>query len=322
MADPEVQSNARHAFLIPANSTAIASGDAVMLDTSNRLAVLTKTALGLARYVGIAADKWSQQIALDKYGTADAYTTPASFNSGLEHKVHVLCEDTVVNLAIVQTSGKLGAAVFASTVTTGAQIFTLLKPATGPDCVPIGHLERDFSGAAANDKQRVVVQPAFRNTTEADIQWWIDNHVEHGLIAAFDSTSLISYTAGGAFVNGRFFKVAYASAALGIVCASSTTKARNVLYYIGLGGTARIKDTKGVVFTYTTAGVSALSVMRNSHYWPTFSLEGVIFGIGLVRTASSILKASNVISVRRTARDFGFRKYITGNPTTAAPTLR
>ena len=59
MADPEVQSNARHAFLIPANSTAIAAGDAVMLDTSNRLAVLTKTALGRARYVGFAADKWS-----------------------------------------------------------------------------------------------------------------------------------------------------------------------------------------------------------------------------------------------------------------------
>ena len=234
----------------------------------------------------------------------------------------MLCEDTVVSIAITQTSGKAGQAVFASTVTTGAQVFTLLKPSTGPDCVPVGHLERDFSGATASDKQRVIVQPAFRNTTESDMQWWIDNHVEHGLIAAFDCTSLISYTAGGAFVNGRFFKVAYASAALGIVCASSTTKARNVLYFIGLGGTARLRDNKGVLFTYTTAGVTALSVMRNSHYWPTFSLEGVIFAVGLMRTASSNLKASNVISVRRTARDFGFRKYITGNPTTAAPTLR
>lgn len=323
MAEVEAQSNARHAFLIPANSTAIAVGDAVMLDTSNRLSPLTKTALGAARFVGFSADAWTSQIAVDKYGTADAYSTPASFASGAEHKVHVLAEDTVVSIAILETSGKAGHTVYASNVTSGGMIFTLVKPATGTACVPVGRLERDFSGATANDKQRVVVIPAFRNSTESDIQWWINNHVEHGLLPAFDSSSHISYTKGGAYVMGKYFAVAAATAALPIVCASSTTKARVVLYYIGLGGTARLKDTKNVLFTYTTAGVTAASVMRNSFYWPTFSLEGVIFGAGLIRTASSNMKASNVIAVRRTAQDYGFRKYITGNPlTTSAPTLR
>ena len=322
MAEVEVQSNARHAFVTPANSTDFYVGDAVMLDSSNRLAPLALTAIGTARFVGFSTDKWNSQIAYDKYGTVDAYSTPASFSGGADHKLHVLAEDTVVSLSITQTSGKLGNTVYASTVTAGAMIFTLLKPASGTACVPIGRLERDFSGATANDKQRVVVTPAFRNSAEPDMQWWINNHVESGLIPAFDCTSLISYTAGGAFVMGKFFSVARATAALGVVCASHASKARIVLYYIGLGGTARIKDTAAVRFTFTTAGTTAKDVIRNSRYWPTFSLEGVVFGGGLLRSASQDIKASRVVAIRRTAMDFGFRKYITGNPTTAAPTLR
>jgi len=315
----EVRTNARHGFFTPANSTAIAARDAVMLDTNNRLAPLTATALGAARFVGFCTDKWSNQVAIDTHGNGDAYTTPGSFQSGNKILLPVAMEDTVVKLAITETSGKAGNTVYASTLTSGAMVFTLLKPASA---IPVGRIEKDFTGATAGDVQDVIVIPVFRNTCETDIQHWINNHVEHGLVPAFDCTSLISYTAGAAIVNGRAFAVARATAALGVICASSTTKARTILYYIGLGGTARIKDTKGVLYTMTTAGATPAAAARNSQYFPSFSLEGVIFGAACVRTASSDIRASHVVIVRRSAQDFGFRKYITANPTTTAPVLR
>lgn len=314
----------RNGFFIPANSTAIAEGDAVMLDANDRLAPLTLTAIGGARFVGFAADSWSQTIAITKYKLdgVTAYSTPASFSNGSEHKIHCNLDGSVMALSLANTAGSAGDTVYASTVVSGAMVYTLTKPATALGMVAVGHLRNSFTGATANDFQEVITKPTAINSFQTDMAFWLQNHVEHGLIAAWDSSSVISYTAGGAFVGGKFFKVAYASAALAIQCASSTVKARTVLYYIGLGGTALLKDTKNVLYTMTTAGATAALAARNSHYWPTFSMEGVIFGVGILRTASSNLAASRVFAVRRSFEDIAFRKYITGNPMTTSPALK
>jgi len=321
MAARELKVTARNGFHIPANSTAIGLCDAVMLDTSNRLTPLTLTATGQARFVGFAADQWSQQIAIDLYGVVAAYSTPNSFNSGAVHRVHVIMDGSVVEIAISDTSGNAGDTVYASTVTSGAMIFTVTKPAGGAACVEVGHLKKSFTGATANDTQEVVVRPAFVNTLETDIQWYLNNHVIDGLTCAWDSTSHVSYAAGDVFVNGKYYHVAAATAALAWGCATHATKCRTVLFYVGTTGAAAVK-TGTVYFTMTTAGATVAAAARNSNYWPTFSLEGVIFGVGIFRSGSADLAASRVYSVRRSLQDIGWRKYITGNPTTGGPTLR
>jgi len=329
MAAREIKKTARNGFFIPANSTDIAALDAVMLDASDRLATLTKTAIGAARFVGFANAKWSATVANDVYQSegSNAYATPASFASGAKHQIHVLMDGSVVELSIDSTSGQAGDTVYASTVTTGAMIYSLSNPGAGAGQVAVGHLKNDIpAGASANDYQEVVVAPCMVNTFATDMAFFLANHVEHGLIAAWDSTSLISYTAGGAFVGGKYFKTAYASAALAVGCATHATKARVVLYYVNASGTPAIKDTGGSAsgFHFTAAGTTAAAVVKNSNYWPTFSIgDGVIFGGALLRTGSADLSAAHVFAFRRSIQDVSYRKYITGAVgRSGSPTLK
>ena len=312
-AGPEIFPSSRHAFVTPANSTDIGAGDAVMLDANSRLAPLSLTSLGASRFLGFTPDRWSSQIASDKYGTADAYTTPASFAAGVAHKMCVLMDPTVVAVPLENTSGKIGDAVFLKTATSGAQVFTLSQPATVGTVVFVGRLNETFSGATANDRQRVVVQPAMRNASaEGDIAFWLSNHVDEGLVVAFDDTSKVSYTAGGVYVGGRFFRVAAAQNLDVNVAAAHATKARISLVYVNTAGAVAVKDTGGIRFTFTAAGATALAVARNSWFWPTFSIEGVVIGAAVLRSNSANVAAGQVTYIRRSTYDVKVRKYITG----------
>lgn len=305
---------------LPANSQTLTKGDAVFLDVSDRLAPCGLNQLSAKRFVGILDAKWGAAEAYSKTGMHDAYTTPASYPEAA--KLRVLNQG-VVNLPVatpyVASSPNVaaGATVYLTDATQGAMIFSTLKPATGAACVPIGRLEMALpSDHTANDKRPVILMPTFRGSMETDIDQYLCNHVLNGLSVAWDSSSLVSYSAGVALVEGKRFSVAYASAALGIVCASVVSYARTVLYYVGLGGTALIKDRGGSGPTYTlaSAGTDSNSIPMNSKFWPTFTAEGVIFGAAVVRSASSILAAAKVKSVHRTARDFAFRRFILGGP--------
>lgn len=311
--NPEVLSSARYAYVTPANSTAFKSGDAVMIDTSNRLALLTATAQGRNGFLGFINEEWSSDIAVLKHGTSSAYSDPATYGI----KMRVVCAPSVVSVALTQTSGQAGDQVYLATASTGAYVFTLTKPSTAGTVVEIGKLERDIpSGAAASDPQWVILAPNAKQSYETDIDFYLNNHVIDGLHVQFNTTSKVAYRTGAVIVGGKYFRITSATG-LGIVCASHASKARMVLYYIGLGGTARLKDTNGVKFTLASAGTDCAVILKNSFFWPTFTYEGVIFGAGLLRTASSDLSSTDVAGIRRSVQDVKFRRVIKGNPYTS-----
>lgn len=318
---PQKFADARIGKFLPANSTDIAASDPVMLNTDDRIVPLTATAIGATRFVGFCESKWNAQVAADKWGNVTStgpYATPASWPVDLV----VLGPETVVEVAIANTSGKAGQVVYLGTASTGAYVFTLTQPATSGTVVTVGTLERSFTGATANDCQRVVVQPTMRSTYESAMEYWMANHVIDGLGVAFKATSAISFKIGKAFVGGKMFSLAAQGNTLAAAVTQHATKAQIVLYYMGTGGTALVK--KGSVrFTRTSAGATTAAIIKNSWFWPTFSFTaGVIFGAALYASNSTIATAPRVWTVRRSITDVKFRKSIKGNPyTSGQPTL-
>jgi hypothetical protein len=316
----------RTAYIIPANSTSLGDLDAVMYDADGRLAPCTASMLGNSRFAGFCCGPWSEQIACDKYGTTTAFSAPASFNSATgTARMGVLQEGNVVAVAITDTAGNRGDRVYLSTATSGAMTFTVSQP-DPVNQVWVGTLEKTFTGAAANDEQRVIVRPCSVNTADADIQFWLNNHVVDGLLPAFDSDSKISYTSGGVFVQGRHHQVAAGTALDMAACASHATLARIALVVVGNGGTVRAIDTGGVKVTMTTyaSGGTESTFAKNSHAWPTLSAgDGVPFGAVVFRSGSADIAASRVVIIRRSLKDTMFRRWITGNPySSGTPGLR
>ena len=204
-----------HGFLVPADSTDIAVGDAVMLDASKRLTPITKTSLGISRFVGFAVDRWSRQDALNKYGTIDAYLTPNSFTTpgarpaiwtnastdlkasikdllsetpSSQHKVHVLVHESVFRIPILESSGVARQRAYASVVDSGSMMFTLVEPLAGPSCVPVGHLQEDFGNASAGGAQLVVIASTYQiEYPEVPLDWINPSYIVQG---KFGSISL------------------------------------------------------------------------------------------------------------------------------------
>ena len=312
MPDPELRSYPKWGYFRPADSTALEGGDAVCVDSSGRLIAQTKSAYNAFRFVGICEDDWSSQVAQDEFQDTTLYTSPTT--SILRRVLH----HGVANLPIEATSGSAGDTVYLSTATQGSMTFTLTQPTTAAGTVVVGRIEQDFAGATSGAKQGVIIKPTFVEAFETDLEYYLNNHVIDGLSAAWDCTSLISYSSGKVMVGGRMFSLNYDSAALGIVCASHTTKCRIVLYYMTPAGAAAIRDqgSAGVVFTTGSfSPTNCTSCVRNSKLWPTFSQgDGVIFGAGLVRSASSIFTANRVRPVHRSVADIQYRRSILGNP--------
>jgi hypothetical protein len=312
MGNPELRASHRYGYFQPAASTTLGAGDAVSVDTSGKLIATTKILWNSHHFVGICEDDWSSVVAQDEYGDAALYTTPTTST------LRRVLTGGVANLPIEATSGTAGDAVYLSTATQGSMTFTLTQPLAATGVVLVGKIEQDFASATSGDKQGVIIRPTFRASFETDMEFWLNNHVSHGLSCAWDSSSLVSYSSGAVYVGGEYLSVNYASAALGIACASHTTKCRIVLFYVNAAGTPAIKDAGSAGPVFTTGSFSpanCTSCVRNSKLWPTFSYsEGVIFGAGLVRSASSIFTANRVRPVRRTVRDVAYRRSIAGNP--------
>lgn len=312
MGNPDKRSSHRYGYFQPAASTTLAAGDAVCVNSAGDLIAQTKSAYNTYRFVGICEDDWSAAVAQDEYGDTTLYTTPTTST------LRRVLSGGVASLPIEATSGSAGDTVYLSTATQGSMTFTLTQPTTAATLVVVGRIEQDFSGATSGDDQGVVITPTWRTAFESDLDYYLNNHVIHGLSCAWDCTSLVSYSSGKVMVGGRMFSLNYSSAALGIVCASHTTKCRIVLYYMTPAGAAAIRDkgSAGVVFTTGSfSPADCTSCVRNSKLWPTFSQgDGVIFGAGLVRSASSVLTADRVRPVHRSVRDINYRRSITGNP--------
>lgn len=283
----------------PKASTEITDGDLVILDnTTGYIEPMTtagKTRVNETRVHGFADDDWNQDVAITKTGEVAGYSSPSSY--AVTAKTPTINRG-VFHLAISDTSGKAGVPVWYASGGTGAQIFTVTKPSQEIGMIYVGILAVDFSSATANDKQMVLVYPGAFDKREMALQHWMRNHVEQGLLIGFDSSSLVSYTKGIAFVNGKMFSIAYASAALGIVCASHTGR-RCAAYVITSAGAAAIVDTGNN--TWAT-GAATATALQDSQYWPTTSLP--IFGISYLGSESSDINAGAVRSVRRTVNDF------------------
>ncbi len=305
---------------LPADSQTLTKGDAVYLNEADRLGPAALDRSTQRRFVGILDAKWDAEAGYGSTGAHDAYTTPGNYPEAA--KLRVLNQG-VMNLPIATTYAastlevEAGAMVYLTDATQGAMLFSTIKPAAGAGVFPVGRLEMALPSVhTANDKRPVILMPTYRGSTEPDIDTYLCNHVLNGLSVAWDSTSLVSFAAGAVLVEGKRFSIGYGSASLGIICASVVTAARTILYYIGLGGTALLKDRGGSGPTYTlaSAGTDSNSIPHNSKFWPTFTAEGVIFGAAVVRSASSILAAAKVKTVHRSARDIAFRRFILAGP--------
>lgn len=283
-------------FFLPKASTDIASGDAVKLNpVTGRLEPCTKDEEGRDWFAGFSDDAWSSDIATRLFGVGNTeYTAPVNVRLKVNHQ-------GVVRVALKETSGKAGQAVYLDVATSGGMAFTTTRPSPAIT-VLIGHLEKDYSGATANDPQNVMLIDRQANA-EAAIYQYLSNHVVDGLTVAFDSSSLVSYTAGRAFVNGQFFTIAAATAALGLVCASHASKARVVLYVINSAGAAAIVDTGTNLIA-----VGSATALADSQYWPKTSY--LVFGAGHVGSGSSILDAGSVRTIRRSVADLVNKRLI------------
>lgn len=281
----------------PTASADIEQGDLLMLNhqagTCKPMATALKVRANEMKLCGFADDKWNQAIALTITGKVAGYSSPSSYDNT---KMRCITRG-IFHLAISDTSGSAGQPVWYISGGTGAQIFSISKPDAGACEMVIGELADDFSGATANDKQMVLIDPTVFDQKAAALMFWMRNHVEQGLLVGFDTTSHVSYTKGIAYVDGKSYSIAYASAALATGCASHTGR-RCVLYVINASGAAAAVTTTENTFTTTAATATA---MQDSAFWPTTSL--LPFAVGYLGSESTDLNAGAVKSVRRTVND-------------------
>jgi len=291
------QGESRLGFYLPRASTDIASGDAVMLvQSTGRIEPCTATEQGRDQFAGFSDDEWSTDIASRMFGIGSTeYATPVDARIKVNHKGRA-------RVAILETSASAGAAIYMSTAATGAQVFSTARQAAATE-VMVGTLEKDFTGATANDPQNVIVADR-RSNREAAIWQYLNNHIVEGMAVAFDSSSLVSNTAGKAYVNGQIFTIAANTAALGIVCAAVATAQRCVLYVVNSAGVLAIVDTGLPTFLSSVAGTT--TALANSNLWPTGSY--LIAGVGFVGSNSVLHNAGSVRTMRRSVADLAFRR--------------
>ncbi len=163
--------------LLPKDSTAISSGDVVVLGDKSEEKGLGNYKRGLtnariepisdndqaAFAVGICDMNWTSSM--------DNYASPVINVSDL-----MTFTSGVFRLAIVDTSGNIGDKVVYSSGATGEQLFTIDNER--PDNA-IGEIWRTFSGATANDIQEVLFYNKFTDRSN-DVYMSLENHVIYG----------------------------------------------------------------------------------------------------------------------------------------------
>lgn len=198
--------------LLPKASTAISSGDVVVLGDKSEEKGLGNYKRGLtnARIEPMSDDDQNQFVVgicdMNWTSTSDDYASPVINVSDL-----VTFTSGVFRLAIVDTSGNVGDKVVYSSGATGAQLFTIDNER--PEYA-VGEIWRTFSGASANDVQEVLFYNRFVDRSN-DVYMSLENHVVYGgwvrPLNAGATTSSVS-VGGGADdivfrVKGRILRI-------------------------------------------------------------------------------------------------------------------
>jgi len=160
---------------IPKNSTNITSGDVVVMPRRND--PKSRAWLGaLNRISPISAATHAQYMV----GVCDSDFTTNTVGATLyaaatSNQALPVYKRGVFKLAIVDTSGSAGDVVSWSSGGTGVQLF---KIDNNQPSMAIGILEKNFSGATANDTQ--YVRLCEKETNGIDLMWWLENRVVEG----------------------------------------------------------------------------------------------------------------------------------------------
>lgn len=288
----------------PAASTAINSGDLVQLNPATGTIIpLALTQDGAHRYCGVCDENWNATDATRRYGAGTtAYTAPSTTTGVQMLMVHT---KGMYDLAISDTSGTCGETVYLSTATSGAQVFTVTQPNTSSTTVPIGVLGEDFSGATANDVQKVIIFTQFDNANNAILDY-LKNHVVSGMHIGWDASSHISFNKGVTFVDGVAYSHIAGVNTLVTLCAAQANHQRVVLYVVNSAGAIQCVDPGTYLFLSTVGGTA--TALQDSAYWPSTSF--MIFGAGFLGSNSTDLNAGATKNVRRNVIDIMFRRFI------------
>lgn|SRR3990167_2732904 len=199
--------------IIPKASTDISSGDYVVMPRN--VQPISRAVLGAESRISPIATAWAAQwgvgIVDSNFTTntvgATKYATPTATEA-----VPVIRRG-VVRLAINKTGGKQGDLVIYVSGGTGAQLFTMNNMRRD---IAIGEIEEDFSGATANDLQKVRLFE--KPLSNPDVYFWLQNRPISGCIFkqhSILSTQGSSQIMGGAtndqnavLIKGRHFLIA------------------------------------------------------------------------------------------------------------------
>ncbi len=287
----------KYAEYIPAASTAIGAGDAVIL-TNGRLDVATATKEVYKNFVGICDDAWSAAIALQRYGTASTDFATATTRP-VKLKVY---HEGVFNLAIRETSGTVGQAVYLLTATTGAQVFTIDPISVAVETVmgPVGFLYETFSGATANDTQRVRVTAGIQNLPR-DLRWYLMNRVIafnqaggasntlQGWVNSMDGVSgAMTYGKMLAIVNGVLVGLA-SDCEYGTGCyANSGAGCVVVMWGVNSAGGLQIFYDSAKA----TVAVARATMFADPFYWPSMTTHYLPLALAIGTSGNSYISGT------------------------------
>lgn len=290
----------KYSEYIPIASVAQHAGDVVQLrrDTGY-IEVMTATLEGFRNFVGVLDDAWSDTIATQRYGAGQTdYSSPST--RPVKLKVY---HSGVFDFAIRETSGTAGQAVYLLTSTTGAQVFTIDPLSAEGVGGPIGYLYETFSGATANDCQKVRLTAGIQTITP-DIRWYLMNHIvtTNAGVAATNTYCAAESIAGTAtycpsffpfiaMVQGKLLSVQYGSAgtvsAGGAGAVACCVAGHQVfIWALASGGTIL-----GFADRAKASDVGSGTLRDNSIFWPSVTLDYMPFAMGVGMHSQSFLQS-------------------------------
>lgn len=275
----------KYAEFIPTASTAISAGDAVIL-VNGGLSLATAAKVSYKDFVGICDDDWSSARATQLYGnTSTDYATPTT--RPVKLKVY---HEGVFDLALRETSGTVGQAVYLLTATTGAQVYTIdpISVVTETVMGPVGFLYETFSGAVANDCQKVRITAGLQNNPR-DLRWHLMNRIIHwtsggGTTACQDNwaqcgAGSAAITVGHllAMVNGCLVKIE-SDCEYGIGCYGNDGCGCVVIIW-GINSNGSLAIFYDSAKAYKT--IASASMVADPFYWPSVTTHYLPLLIGL-----------------------------------------